>query len=238
MAQKILFTSGKGGVGKSTLSTTFAKVLCSQGKTVLMIDFDVSLRTLDIMLSLSDSVLYDWYDVIKENCEPGAAPVKGKGPALLPAPLGEVEVSKEDVKRLIDLYDDEYDYIILDSPAGVGPVFELALGVVDLAMVVSTPDLVCVRSAAVAADKISDCGVNARLIINRFKKSIVTNGQALNIDEVIDATGVQLIGVVPEDINLSLALLNGELIDPGIKSVRAVKRIIRRINGEKVPLRI
>ena len=237
-AKKILFTSGKGGVGKSTLSTTFAKLLSSQDKKVLMIDFDISLRTLDIMLSVSDLVLYDWYDVITEKCNPETALLKTKGPYLLAAPIGDISVDERDIKKLISFYDNDFDFIILDCPAGVGDILTLTLGISDSAFIISTPDFVCVRSAAVAARKAFDMSVPSRLIINRFKKNTVTNGRALNIDDVIDATGVQLIGVVPDDMDLSLTILNGELIDPALPSVKAVKRIIKRMNGENIPLNI
>lgn len=235
-AKKILFTSGKGGVGKSTLSTTFAKILSADGKRVLMIDFDISLRTLDIMLSVSDSVLYDWYDVITEKCDPETALLKTKGPYLLAAPIGDVSVDENDIKKLVSFYDNDFDFIILDCPAGVGDILKLTLGAADSAFIISTPDFVCVRSAAVAARKAADMSVPSRLIINRFKKNTVTNGRALNIDDVIDATGVQLIGVVPDDMDLSLSILNGELIDPALPSVKVVKRIIKRMNGENIPL--
>lgn len=237
-AKKILFTSGKGGVGKSTLSTTFAKVLSSEGKKVLMIDFDISLRTLDIMLSVSNLVLYDWYDVIAEDCDPEAALLKTRGPYLLAAPVGDISVSEDEIKKLISYYENDFDFIILDCPAGVGDVLTLTLSVADSAFIISTPDYVCVRSAAVAAEKAHKASVPSRLIINRFKKNTVTNGRALNIDDVIDATGVQLIGIVPDDMDLSLSILNGELIDPALPSVKAVKRIIKRMNGENIPLSI
>ncbi len=237
-AEKILFTSGKGGVGKSTLSTTFAKILSSQGEKVLMIDFDISLRTLDIMLSVGDTVLYDWYDVITERCDSEAALLKTRGPYLLAAPIGDVHVNEDDIKKLVSLYEKDFDFIILDCPAGVGDVLSLTLSAADTAFIISTSDSVCVRSAAVAAKKAADKGVSTRLIINRFKKNTVTNGRALNIDDVIDATGVQLIGVVPDDMDLSLSMLNGELIDPALPSVKAVRRIIKRMNGENIPLNV
>lgn len=238
MAEKILFTSGKGGVGKSTISTTLAKLLCAEGKEVLIVDFDVALRTLDIMLSVSSLVLYDWYDVLEETCEPDAALLKTNGPKLLAAPVSGVEVTTDDIKRLMSFYEDKFDYILLDCPAGVGSMFHAALAAADTAVIISTPDLICVRSAAVAADMAADAGVSSRLIINRVKKNVIKNGRALNIDEVIDATGVQLIGVVPDDMQLSLSVLNGELIDPSSKSVKAIGRIMRRLMGENVPLKI
>lgn len=238
VAKKVLFTSGKGGVGKSTLSTTYAKLLCAQGFEVLMIDCDVSLRTLDIMLSVSSMVLYDWYDIVEDNVDAGSALITTDGPKLLAAPQGEINVTEADMKKLIQTYERQFDYIVLDCPAGVGPVFDAVLSVADLALIVSTPDNVCVRSAAVAARKASDLGVESRLLINRFQKNITFGGRALNIDQVIDATGVQLAGVIPEDKALVLAMLNGELIDPNSRSVKAMERVIRRLNGEQVPLKL
>lgn len=238
VAKKILFTSGKGGVGKSTLSTTFAKLLCTQGFNVLMIDCDVCLRTLDIMLSVSSMVLYDWYDIVADNVDARSALITTGGPKLLAAPQGEVDVTADDMKKLIKTYERDFDYIVLDCPAGVGQVFEAALAVSDLALIVSTPDNVCVRSAAVAAAKANDADVEARLLINRFQKGITFGGRALNIDEVVDATGVQLIGVIPEDKALVLSMLNGELVDPNTKSVKAMERVIKRLNGEYVALKI
>ena len=120
----------------------------------------------------------------------------------------------------------------------MGDVLSLTLSAANTAFIISTSDSVCVRSAAVAAKKAADKGVSTRLIINRFKKNTVTNGRALNIDDVIDATGVQLIGVVPDDMDLSLSMLNGELIDPALPSVKAVRRIIKRMNGENIPLNV
>ena len=238
VAKKVLFTSGKGGVGKSTLSTTYAKLLCAQGFEVLMIDCDVSLRTLDIMLSVSSMVLYDWYDIVEDNVNANSALIKTDGPKLLAAPQGEVNVTSEDMKKLVSTYERQFDYIVLDCPAGVGPVFDAVLSVADLALIVSTPDNVCVRSAAVAAGKAADAGVESRLLINRFQKNVTFGGRALNIDQVIDATGVQLAGVIPEDRALVLAMLNGELIDPNSKGVKAMERVIRRLNGEQVPLKL
>ena len=236
--KKILFTSGKGGVGKSTLSTTYAKVLCAEGHSVLMIDCDVALRTLDIMLSVSSLVLYDWYDIIEGNVDTRSALITTGGPKLLAAPTYDVDVSAADMRKLISIYDHEFDYIILDCPAGVGPIFEAVLGVADMAILVSTPDNVCVRSASVAAEKAADAGVETRLIINRFQKGVVHGGRALNIDEVVDATGVQLVGVVPEDKGLVLSMQNGELVDPNSKAVKAMKRIARRLDGERAPLKL
>ena len=239
MVKTVLFTSGKGGVGKSTLATTFAKLVASQGEKALIIDFDISLRTLDIMLDVSSLVLYDWYDVIIGNCEPEDAVISTeRGPDLLAAPHRDIRVTAGDIKELIANYVSKYDYIVLDCPAGVGEVLEMTLKSSDLAIIVSTPDAVCARSAAVAAEKASAAGVNSRLIINRFKKKVTSSGRALSVDDVIDATETQLIGIVPEDAELALSLLNGELLDVKLPSVQAMSRVFERIKGKYIPLKI
>ncbi|MBQ0135350.1 MAG: AAA family ATPase [Oscillospiraceae bacterium] len=237
-AKKVLFTSGKGGVGKSTLSTAFAKILCAEGYNVLMVDCDVCLRTLDIMLSVSSLVLYDWYDVIEGNVDARSAMITTGGPKLLAAPTCEVDITAEKMEKLLRIYERDFDYIILDCPAGVGEVFDACLAVSDLALIVTTPDNVCVRSASVAAAKADAAGKEVRLLINRFQKGITSSGRALNLDEVIDATGVQLIGVIPEDKSLVVSMLNGELVDPNTKSIKAMERVIKRLNGEYIPLKI
>ncbi len=239
MVKTVLFTSGKGGVGKSTLATTFAKLVASQGEKALIIDFDISLRTLDIMLDVSSLVLYDWYDVIIGNCEPEDAVISTeRGPDLLAAPHRDIRVTAGDIKELIANYVSKYDYIVLDCPAGVGEVLEMTLKSSDLAIIVSTPDAVCARSASVAAEKASAAGVNSRLIINRFKKKVTSSGRALSVDDVIDATETQLIGIVPEDAELALSLLNGELLDVKLPSVQAMSRVFERIKGKYIPLKI
>ncbi len=239
MVKTVLFTSGKGGVGKSTLATTFAKLVASQGEKALIIDFDISLRTLDIMLDVSALVLYDWYDVIIGNCEPEDAVIStDRGPDLLAAPHRDIRVTASDIKELIANYISKYDYIVLDCPAGVGEVLEMTLKSSDIAIIVSTPDAVCARSAAVAADKANAAGVNSRLIINRFKKKNTSSGRALSVDDVIDATETQLIGIVPEDAELALSLLNGELLDIKLPSVQAMSRVLERIKGKYIPLKI
>ena len=236
--KKILFTSGKGGVGKSTLSTTFAKILAADGNSVLMIDFDMALRTVDIMLGVSSVVLYDWSDVLNGQCTPDAAIIHSLGPDLIAAPRGIISIDKYDIKSLVALYEDKYDYIIMDCPAGVGDVLDATLNVADLVLIISTPDLVCVRSASVAASMAAKANVDCRLIINRFRKRVTNNGRALSIDDVMDATETQLVGVVPEDMQFSLSLLNGELLDKNSKSVKALTRIVKRINGEYIPLKV
>lgn len=236
--KKIVFTSGKGGVGKSTLATVFAKLLAANGRKVLLMDCDVSLRTLDLFFSVSEDVTCDWYDVISEAANPESALVETTGPVLLAAPVGDVSVTKKDFARLMELYEKDFEYVVLDCPAGVGPVFEAVLFAADFAFVVTTPDAVAARSASVAAEKIYSEKIPSRLIVNRFRKDTVRNERALSLDEAVDHTGVRLIGVVPEDPALSLALLNGELVERSLPSVLAMERILDRLEEKDRPLKI
>lgn len=237
--KKILFTSGKGGVGKSTLAAAFAKTLHDEGSHVLLIDFDISLRTLDLMLGLGDLVLYDWGDVLRGNCSSQAAVIHNpEGPDLLPAPLNLPEFEDSQIQSLVSSYTDHYDYILLDSPAGVGRGFEAASCTADFALVVSTPDRICVRSAAVAADRLADRGIPARLVINRFNKHAIGSGRSLNIDDVIDSTGLQLIGIIPYDEDLVQSAQTGAELEESGKGARAVSRILGRMQGEDIPLKL
>ncbi len=237
--KRILFTSGKGGVGKSTLAAAVAKYLAANGSHVLLIDFDISLRTLDLMLGLGDMVLYDWGDILRGICTAQQAVVHNEdGPDLLPAPLEPAEFQEDQVRRMVASFDDAYDYILLDSPAGVGRGFQAAVCAADTALVISTPDSVCVRSASVAADLLLQRKLPVRLIINRFNKHAVGSGRALNVDDVIDSTGVPLIGLVPEDETLVLSAQTSSPLDLNSKGARAIGRIIGRLHGENIPLKV
>jgi septum site-determining protein MinD len=237
---KILITSGKGGVGKSTLTAMLGRILALSGEKVLIIDFDIALRTQDLMLGVAEKVVYDWFDVLAARCKPEDAilSVAEGGPDLLAAPLYPQRVTKEQVLALLAQYETQYDYILTDSPAGVGSGFTASSWGMDLALVVSTPDPICVHSAAVAVDLLKEEGLPCRLLINRFQKKSVERERALNIDNTIDAVGARLIGVVPEDVQLALAAQNGAQVDLRRKSAKALKRISARLQGETVPLKL
>lgn len=235
-AKKILFTSGKGGVGKSTLAVCMARCLSKQDKKVLMIDCDVCLRSLDILLGLSKSAVYDWSDVLEQRCKPKDAVITKNGIYLIVAPNNEIEATEKQMKEFIKNYEEDYDYILIDSPAGVGRGFKMALAMAESALVVSTPDSVCVHSSCIAAQKSEDYGVSTRLVINKFKKSAVRKSKLLNIDSVIDETGVQLIGVVPNDEKFSQEMLNGIHPQESRKAVKEIERIILRLDNQQINL--
>ncbi len=241
MAKIFTVVSGKGGVGKSTFCSNIAIALGDIGKNVLLIDGDISLRSLDLLLSVDEMVLYDWSDVIENRCDPDKARLfYNEKVQLLPAPLNyEEELTYEKFKALLNIYSQNYDYIFIDAPAGVGKLPEIYAKNSNSCIIVATADEVSARSAQVAGDKLIKLGIkedNLRLIINRFDKKAVKQGKLLNIDDVIDRTYLRLLGIVPEDKNLMYA----SVTEKGISQYSDVKiafaNIAGRISGKEIPL--
>lgn len=240
MARKIILASGKGGVGKSSLTAGIAIELCNMGQNVLVIDFDIGMGCLDLILASDDTGIFNWGDVVKGSCEPMQAIRSTVGPSLLTAPTRfDCDYTVDSVRDMIAEYDDLFDYILMDAPAGVSGGFLLAAACADEGIIVSTADEVCVRVGAFAGEKLSELGVtDIRLIINRFNKKLTSQGHYLNIDEVIDATVLQLIGVVPEDKKISYCSVVGMTTLDSSKAKEAFKRIAMRLEGFNVNLKL
>lgn len=235
MAEKIVIASGKGGVGKTSCCVAIGKELARRDHSVLLVDGDIGLRSLDVLLGVSERIVYDWGDIIKGNCMKDTALVNAGGIDLLTCPLHFDETyTPESVKEMIMLFDGDYDYILIDAPAGIDTGFELASSAADRALIVSTADRVCVRSASRAGEKLEQAGMrDIRLIINRFRRKSVASRKMLNIDKVIDETMLQLIGVVPEDENITFGKVMERKNQP---SYDAFVRIAGRIKKEQIPL--
>jgi len=236
LAKKIVVASGKGGVGKSTFTVGLAKALAALGNRVLIIDCD-RLRSIDLLLGVTAELVYDFGDVIKENCEPEAAVYQNKGVDIVSCPLSYEGIDNDGMKALVDHYDCDYNFILFDAPAGIDKGFELASAGADSGIVVSTPDLVCVRSACTAAREMEKKGISeTRLVINKVHKKDITRGRLLNVDKVIDSTMVQLIGIVPEDAKLRLGSMGGEIYKRGQLSRTAFSNIAKRMCGQYIAL--
>lgn len=237
MAEKIVVASGKGGVGKSSCTVAIGKELADRGYRVLLVDTDTSLRSLDVLLGVSDRVVFDWGDVICERCSFSKAIIKCKNVSLISCPLQNDErFTPEAMKKTVMLYDKMFDYIIIDSPAGVDIGLDIACAAADRALIISTSDKICVRSASRAAQRLYDTGIeDIRLIINRFVRKSVRRNKLLNIDSVIDSTSVQLIGVVPEDENITFGIVMKSRSQP---SYQPFVRITNRILGKEEPLNL
>lgn len=238
MAQKIIIASGKGGAGKTSLTSGIALSLAKRGKSVLVVDFDIGQGCVDFMIGGDDTSLYNWGDVIKGNCEPHEAIGFEEAVDTVSSPAKwDNSFTEESVKKFIEFIENDYEYILFDSPAGVSGGFKLAAACADGAIIVSTPDEICTKAAASAADELYSVGIDdIRLVINRFNKAPTTKGKFLNIDEVIDAVNVQLIGVVPEDKEITYASSTGFSFLKDCPAKASYGRIADRICGKKVPL--
>ena len=237
MAQIILVASGKGGSGKSSFVTGVSSALAAMGKKVLAVDCDIGLRSLDILFGVTEKIVFDWGDLILDRCTREQAVIKGRAD-LLAAPRSFCdELTPEAVEKLFKSFSEDYDYIFLDSPAGIDRGFQIAAAGADRAIVVSTPDSVCVRSCSRAFDELRRLGIeDVRLIINMFEVKPVCKRKLLNIDQCIDETGVQLLGIVPRDIAVGYSSVTGTAPGEFSPSTLAYSRIAKRITGKRVPL--
>ncbi len=236
MAEKIVIASGKGGVGKTSVTVGLAKALYKMGKKVLVVDCDV-LRSVDLLTGVTESLLYDWGDAVLGRCQPLETVYPSADVSVITSPATYDGITVPKFKEFLDNFNDEYDFILLDAPAGIGRPLETAAMVADRGIVVSTPDLVCVRSACTAADVMFRRGLeDIRLVINRVMKKDVKKGKLLNVDAVIDSTQVQLIGVIPEDSKIREGAMGKNFYKKGQESYIPFTNIAKRICGEYIGL--
>ncbi len=240
MAKKIVIASGKGGVGKSTVTAGLSRALENEGKKVLAMDFDIGLRSLDLLFGVREQVVKNWGDVLLGNCAKEHAVIHVGDIDFISAPMNYIDdFTPEKVKEMINSFEEDYDVIFFDAPAGISQGFSLACAGADCAIVVSTPDDVCVRSVEITAQKISSNGINdIRLIINRFIKKLSAKKKFLNVDQVIDLTTVQLVGVIPYDAKIGFSSMQSSGFNFKASSQKSFSRIAKRILGENVPLKL
>lgn len=237
MAEIIVIASGKGGSGKSTFASGISNALAILGKKVLVADCDIGLRSLDILFGVTENVVFDWGDLLLERCTREQAVISGKIDFLAAPRSFDDDFTPENVAKLFRSFSDDYDYIILDGPAGIDRGMQLAASAADRAIVISTADKVCVRSCSRAFDELRRLGVDdTRLVINMFEVKPACKHKLLNIDQCIDETGVQLIGVIPRDINIGFSSVTGKSPDADAPSSLAFNRIAMRITGKRIPL--
>lgn len=244
MGEVIVVTSGKGGVGKTTTTANIGAGLAAQGSTVVLVDADIGLRNLDVVLGLENRIVYDIVDVANSNCRLRQAIIKDKrleGLHLLPAAQtkDKTAISPEQMKDLCEKLKEEFEYIIIDCPAGIEQGFKNAIAGADKAIVVTTPEVSAVRDAdriigLLEASEIKD----PKLVINRLRARMVKAGDMMSIDDMIEILAIDLLGVVPEDEKVVISTNNGEPVVGDQKSIsgHAYRNITRRIKGESVPL--
>ena len=248
MAEVITITSGKGGVGKSTCTANLAVGLAQMGKRVVAVDFDIGLRNLDMILGLENRIVYDVVDVMEGKCNLNQALIndkKTKTLYFLPASQSKDKniLDKDKVYRLIEELKKDFDFILLDSPAGIESGFEHTIFWADRALVVVTPEVSSVRDSDrvigiidAKSDKAKNGDeVQKHIIINRIKPELVAKGEMLSTDDVLSILALPLIGLVPEDSRVVSATNTGEpVIYTNSPSAISYKNIVRRILGEEV----
>jgi septum site-determining protein MinD len=244
MHNVIVITSGKGGVGKTTTVANLGAGLAKEGKKVVMIDTDIGLRNLDVVLGLENRIVYDLVDVAEGTCKVKQALIKDKryeGLCLLPAAQtrDKTAISPEKMKKVITELEADFDYIIIDCPAGIEQGFKNAIAGAKTAIIVTVPEVSAVRDAdriigLLSASGIDDC----LLLVNRLRPDLVKKGDMLALDDTLDILGIELIGVVPEDERVLKSSNLGEpvITDDKAASGKAYRNITKRVLGEKVPL--
>ncbi|SEF44382.1 septum site-determining protein MinD [Butyrivibrio sp. Su6] len=242
MGEVIVVTSGKGGVGKTTTTANIGTGLAKLNKKVVLIDTDIGLRNLDVVMGLENRIVYNLVDVIEGNCKRNQALIRDKryeNLFLLPAAQtkDKTSVTPEQMKKLTEELKEEFDYVILDCPAGIEQGFKNAIAGADRALVVTTPEVSAVRDAdriigLLEANEIK----KTHLIVNRLRADMVKRGDMMSAEDVIDILAVDLIGQVPDDENIVVATNNGEpLVGDNSLAGQAYMNICRRIGGEQVP---
>lgn len=237
MSLLLATTSGKGGTGKSTVSVSLALAFSKLNKKVLLMDMDEGLRSLDLFLNLDDRIVFDLSDVLKgADIEDAIYPVdKNENIHLLPAPRNTGEIDGEAFSDLLKKLIPLYDVIILDFPAGLDFYLYNVLPRETQFITVCNPDPVSVRDAGVVCDLLPDGEKDPRLILNRFDIELIKNGTYKNIDDIIDTSGMRLLGVVPTDSELMLLSVKHKL-HPRKRPFKAVLRIAKRLSGENIRL--
>ena len=244
MGQVIVVTSGKGGVGKTTSTANLGTGLALMRKKVVMIDTDIGLRNLDVVLGLENRIVYDLVDVVEGVCRLKQALIKDKryeNLFLIPAAQtrDKSAVSTEQMIKLCSELKEDFDYILIDCPAGIEQGFKNAIAGADLGIVVTTPEISAVRDAdriigLLEANEVK----NPRLLVNRVRPDMVKRGDMMSIEDIIDILAIDLIGVVPDDANVVVSTNRGEpaVTDPKSQAGRSYRDITQRIMGEDVPI--
>ena len=243
MSEVIVITSGKGGVGKTTSTANIGTGLAKLGKSVVRIDTDIGLRNLDVVMGLENRIVYNLVDVVEGNCRMKQALIKDKRYSnlyLLPSAQtrDKTAVNPEQMKKLIEELRPEFDYILLDCPAGIEQGFKNAIAAADRALIVTTPEVSAIRDADRIIGLLEANDIHQiNLIVNRLRMDMVKRGDMMSIEDVIDILAIDLIGAVPDDEHIVIATNQGEpLAGDSSLAGTAYMNICKRILGEEVPL--
>ncbi len=242
MSEVIVVTSGKGGVGKTTTSANVGTGLAAMGKRVVLIDTDIGLRNLDVVMGLENRIVYNLVDVVEGKCRIKQALIRDKRhPTLYLLPSAQTKdktaVRPDQMIKMVSQLREQFDYVILDCPAGIEQGFKNAIAGADRALVVTTPEVSAIRDA----DRIiglleAEEFKKIDLMINRMRLDMVKRGDMMSASDVVEILALPLIGVVPDDENVVIATNQGEpLVGNSTLAGRAYQNICYRVAGKEVP---
>ena len=245
MGEVIVITSGKGGVGKTTTTANLGTGLALYSKKkVVMVDADIGLRNLDVVMGLENRIVYDLVDVANGMCRLKQALIKDKrfeNLFLMPAAQTKDKnaITPDQMKKLCDDLKKDYDYILIDCPAGIEQGFKNAIAGADKAIIVTTPEVSAVRDADRIIGLLSSSGfTDPKLIINRLRIDMVKRGDMMNIEDTIDILGIDLLGVVPDDEQIVISTNRGEPVvtEDSTMAGQAYRNIAKRLLGQDIPI--
>jgi septum site-determining protein MinD len=239
----ITITSGKGGVGKTTATANLGVALALMGYRVVTIDADIGLRNLDVVMGLENRIVYDLVDAVEGQCRLRQAMIRDKRLSelyLIPAAQtrDKTAVSPQDMVRVCDQIRPDFDYILVDSPAGIERGFQNAIAPADKILIITTPEVSAVRDADRIIGMLEAQEKNTpQLIINRFKPDMARRGDMLGTSDVIEILAIELIGIVPEDEAIIISTNKGvpAALEEKVLAGQAFRNIARRIAGQDVP---
>jgi septum site-determining protein MinD len=240
----ITITSGKGGVGKTTTTANIGTALALQGKKVAVVDSDIGLRNLDAVLGLENRIVYDLVDVVEGQCRLRQALIKDKRlPELYLLPAAQTRdknaVNSVQMEQLCQQLRAEFDFVIIDSPAGIEQGFRNAIVGADEIIIVANPEMASVRDADRIIGLVEAAGKpEPRLILNRLRSEMVKRGDMMDVADVLEVLGIDLLGIVPEDEMIIVATNKGIPIvfDKRSRAGRSFLNAAQRIMGEEIPL--
>lgn len=243
MSEAIVITSGKGGVGKTTTTANIGTALASLGKKVVLVDGDTGLRNLDVLMGLENRIVFTLLDVVEERCRLKQALIKDKRFSnlyLLPTAQtrDKNDVTTEQMLNMVRELKQEFDYVIIDCPAGIEQGFENAIVGADRALIVVNPEVTSVRDADRVIGKLDAKGLDEhQLIVNRLDYEMVKRGDMLDVSDILDSLAIKLIGIVPVDEEITIATNKGEpvVLNSKAASGQAFNHIAKRILGEEIP---
>ena len=241
----IVITSGKGGVGKTTTSANIGTALAKSGMKVVLIDTDIGLRNLDLLLGLENRIVYTIVDVVEERCKLKQALVKDKkNPNLCLLAAAQTRdksaLNADQLKDICDKLKEDFDYVLIDCPAGIEQGFQNAIAGADRAIIVTTPEMSAIRDAdrIIGLLEAKEGMDEYHLLINRVRPQMIKSNDMMSVEDVVEILSCELIGVIPEDTGIITSTNKGEPIVNEDESMagKAYRNVARRVMGEDVPL--